>query len=424
MRNIFSKELQQEVWYTIKTNKRRTFFTSLGVFAGMFFFTLLTGLGNGIRNGIDETMKGATSDMVLVMPGRTTLPYEGYKANRFITTDYSDYEFLRKRLTTVGTLAATSPWGGMWNNPNVLLNGKALKFTVMGLSDNYYPGIAQNIVVDGRNMRPEEIEAGDYICVIGTKVAENFFGKDKIRDAVGKTLTVEGISFKIVGVAKPYSDNINMGFNQDWSVVIPIGIATQGNPTRFTLIYYTPKPGLDKKAAEKEILPLLFKRHKINPKDNKVFSTFGMDTFLSIFEMIEKIINVLIWVIGLGTLFSGVISVSNILLVTVRERQREIGVRRAIGAKPGDIRLQFMMEAVFIILIAGMAGLVFGLLIVLGIGAATEGTSVGAFLIRPYPSAGILIFSLIVMALSGVLAGLLPVYKALQIKAIDAIRDE
>lgn len=424
MRNIFSKELRQEVWYTIKTNKRRTFFTSLGVFAGMFFFTLLTGLGNGIGNSIDETMKGASSDMVLVMPGRTTLPYEGYKANRFITTDYSDYEFLRKRLTTVGSLAATSTWGGTWNNPNILLNGKSLKFTVMGITDNYYPDMAQNIVVHGRNMRPEEIEAGDYICVIGTKVAESFFGKDRIRDAVGKTLTVEGISLKIVGVAKSYSDNVNFGFSQEWSVLVPIGIATQGNPTRFTLIYYTPKQGLDKKAAEEEVLPLLFKRHKINPKDDKVFSTFGMETFLAIFEMIEKIINVLIWVIGLGTLFSGVISVSNILLVTVRERQREIGVRRAIGAKPRDIRLQFMLEAVFIILMAGMAGLVFGLLFVLGIGAATEGTSAAAFLIRPYPSSGILVFSLIVMGISGVLAGLLPVYKALQIKAIDAIRDE
>ncbi|MCI6278504.1 MAG: ABC transporter permease [Bacteroidales bacterium] len=424
MRNIFSKELRQEVWYTIKTNKRRTFFTSLGVFAGMFFFTLLTGLGNGIRNSIDSTIEGVSSDMMLVMPGRTTLPYEGFKANRDILTDYSDYEFLSKRVSTVGTIAATSPWGGMWDSPNIRLNGKALAFTVMGLSSNFYPDIAQNIVVYGRNMRSEEIAAGDYICVIGTKVAENFFGKDKIRDAVGKVLTVDGISFKVVGVAKPYSDDVTFGFNQDWSVVVPISIATQGNPTRFTLIYYTPKPGLDKKAAEEEILPLLFKRHKINPKDDKVFSTFGMDTFLSIFEMIEKIINVLIWVIGLGTLFSGVISVSNILLVTVRERQREIGVRRAIGAKPGDIRLQFMLEAVFIILLAGMAGLVFGLLVVLGIGTVTEGTSVGDFLIRPYPSARILVFSLVVMGLSGVLAGLLPVYKALQIKAIDAIRDE
>ena len=425
MRNIFSKELRQEVWYTIKKNKRRTLFTSLGVFAGMFFFTLLTGLGNGIRNGINGTMEGVASDMFLIMPGRTTLPYEGYKANRFITTDYSDYEFLRHRVTTTREFAATASWGGMFSSPAVKLNGKSQNWTVMGLSDNYFPYMAQNIIVHGRNMRPEEINNGDHICLIGDRMAEEYYGADKISDAVGQMLTVDGVPFRIVGVTRPQNDGMNMGFNPSWSVMIPISTATHGDPTTFTLLYYSPKPGLDKKAAEEEILPLLFQRHNIDPRDDKVFSTFGMETFLAIFDSIERIINVLIWVIGLGTLFSGVISVSNILLVTVRERQREIGVRRAIGAKPRDIRLQFMLEAVFIIFLAGMAGLVIGLLICLGIGTVVENIpQVATFFNRPYPSTQVLIFSLAIMALSGVLAGLLPVYKALQIKAIDAIRDE
>lgn len=424
MRNIFSKELQQEVWYTIKTNKRRTLFTSLGVFAGMFFFTLLTGLGNGIRNGIGHIMDGVSSDLVLVMPGRTTFPYKGFKANRFIETDYSDFVYLRKRLTTVREVAGATPWGGLFGSNLVVLNGKAHNYTVMGISDNYFPDMVQNIVVYGRNMSADEINNGDRVCLIGDKMAETYFAERNISEAVGKYLTIDGIPFRIVGINKPYSDNINMGFNPSWSVILPMVVATQGNPNKSTLIYYSPKPGLDKKAAEKEILPLLYQRHHIDPADDKVFSTFGMETFLAIFGMIERIINVLIWVIGLGTLFSGVISVSNILLVTVRERQREIGVRRAIGAKPADIRRQFMLEAVFIIALSGMAGLIFGLFLLLGIGAVTEQTMVGQFLDRPYPSGGVLLFSLIVMGLSGVLAGLLPVYKALQIKAIDAIRDE
>ena len=425
MRNIFSKELRQEVWYTIKTNKRRTLFTSLGVFAGMFFFTLLTGLGNGIQNGINSTMDGVASDMFLVMPGRTTLPYKGFKANRFILTDYSDYEYLRKRLTTVRELAATASWGGMFSSPNIKINGKSRSYTVMGLSDNYFPDMARNIILHGRNMTPEEINRGDHICLVGDAMIENFYDKDKIADAVGEILIVDGTPFRIVGITKPYNDGMNMGFNPSWAVMMPIKTAIHGNPTTFTLLYYSPKPGLDKRAAEEEILPLLYQRHNIAPEDDKVFSTFGMETFLAIFDSIERIINVLIWVIGLGTLFSGVISVSNILLVTVRERQREIGVRRAIGAKPGDIRRQFMLEAVFIILLAGTAGLVFGLLIDLGIGAVVEQIPQAAgFFNRPYPSFEILIFSLFIMGLSGILAGLLPVYKALQIKAIDAIRDE
>lgn len=423
MRNIFSKELRQEVWYTIKTNKRRTFFTSLGVFAGMFFFTLLTGLGNGIRHGIDHAMEGISYDISLVMPGRTTHPYKGYKANRLIETTYEDYVYLRERLTTVSALEGASPWSGNWSDPQVILNGKSLGVNAMGISPHYFPDFVKNIVHYGRNLREDEIARGELVCVIGIEKAADFFGRGKESEAVGKILTIEGTPFRILGVIEAYSDNIALGFNVSYAVIMPLQAATHGKPKTFTILYYTPKWGIDKKEAEREILSILYRRHNIDPRDDKVFSIFGMDTFLNIFSMIERIINVLIWVIGLGTLFSGVISVSNILLVTVRERQREIGVRRAIGAKPDDIRTQFMMEAMFIILLAGMAGLVFGLLILLGVGSVLEATN-NEMILQPYPSTGILIFSLIVMVLSGILAGLLPVYKALQIKAIDAIRDE
>ena len=138
-----------------------------------------------------------------------------------------------------------------------------------------------------------------------------------------------------------------------------------------------------------------------------------------------NLLNALVWIIGLGTLLTGVISVSNILLVTVKERQREIGVRRALGAKPIDIVIQFMLESMAMILVAGLLGLLVGLLLLLGIGALAEsGGKLSDFFLRPYPTPGILLFSLIIMILAGAFAGLLPVQKALDIKAIDAIRDE
>ena len=138
-----------------------------------------------------------------------------------------------------------------------------------------------------------------------------------------------------------------------------------------------------------------------------------------------NLLNALVWIIGLGTLLTGVISDSNILLVTVKERQREIGVRRALGAKPIDIVIQFMLESMAMILVAGLLGLLVGLLLLLGIGALAEsGGKLSDFILRPYPTPGILLFSLIIMILAGAFAGLLPVQKALGIKAIDAIRDE
>ena len=150
-----------------------------------------------------------------------------------------------------------------------------------------------------------------------------------------------------------------------------------------------------------------------------------VESQLRIFDLMANLLNALVWIIGLGTLLTGVISVSNILLVTVKERQREIGVRRALGAKPIDIVIQFMLESMAMILVAGLLGLLVGLLLLLGIGALAEsGGKLSDFILRPYPTPGILLFSLIIMILSGAFAGLLPVQKALGIKAIDAIRDE
>lgn len=145
---------------------------------------------------------------------------------------------------------------------------------------------------------------------------------------------------------------------------------------------------------------------------------------MKLYEMIEKGLFILIWLAGMGTLISGVIGVSNILLVTVRERQREIGVRRAIGAKPRDITAQFMAESIAIILLSGSAGSLLGMLVTLLIGEIATVTPIGNYVLRPYPTVEILIFSAGLMILAGVLAGLLPVQQALKIKAIDAIRDE
>ena len=177
--------------------------------------------------------------------------------------------------------------------------------------------------------------------------------------------------------------------------------------------------------AEAEIMRVISRNHHVDPRDTNVVQSLSMEVFLKIFDMIINILSILMWVVGLGTLFTGVIGVSNILLVTVRERQREIGVRRALGARPDDIRTQFMLEALLIILLAGLAGLFAGLLVTLGVGAVSDNSKeISGYILRPYPQPWMLLFSFVVMVISGVLAGLLPVYKALQIKAIEAIRDE
>lgn len=423
--NIFNSEQRAELWYTIKSNKRRSIVTSLGVFAGMFFFTVLISIGSGIGNSAYETLDGVSSNSIFFMTGRTTLPYQGYKANRQITTTYRDYLNISnqtKTLSTVSGFAWFNESDSDFGNIEVRANTKSRKETVVGVHYAYYTEIAKVVAVHGRTLNHQEVENNSLVCMVGEKVADHFY--DNASDMIGTYVEIGGIAFRVIGVIKPYTDNINMGFNAKNSIMIPMGLAVKSNYDKATFILGVPKSGFTVEDTQNDVFEIIARRQHIHPQDTGVVMPMSMEVFTNIFKMIGTGIQVLIWVVGMGTLITGVIGVSNILLVTVRERQREIGVRRAIGAKPNDIRGQFMAEAMVIIILAGSIGVILGLLVAVGIGNIAEHTQLGNYISRPYPSMGILLLSVLIMVISGVLAGLLPVYKALQVKAIDAIRDE
>lgn len=420
---IISTELQQEIWYTIRNNKRRTMVTALGVFTGMFFFIVLTGLGEGIRNAITNAVEGSSSEQLSIFTGRTTLPYQGYKANRKIPITYKDYLDIDMHKENLRLVSAIAGWGGGFNNVRITSNGKSKSVFVAGMVSTFSQTNTQ-IVVYGRDLKPDELDRGDPVCVVGYETAKDLYN-NKPENAVGNYLSVGGIAFRIVGIIKPFSDSFKMGIDLNYIVQVPISYAINSDPSTDVFLNVIPKKGVTDDMAEEEIFRTISRNHHVDPRDKNVVNSISMEVFLNIFDMIINVISILMWVVGLGTLFTGVIGVSNILLVTVRERQREIGVRRALGARPDDIRNQFMLEALLIILLAGMAGLISGLAVTLAVGAISESVpGMTGYMLRPYPQPWMLLFSMIVMAICGVLAGLLPVYKALQVKAIEAIRDE
>ncbi len=425
MSKLFSTELWSEVFYSLRRNRRRTLVTSLGVFFGMFFFVLLDGLGTGIGNSINEGFSTLSKRLVVVFGSRTTKPYQGYKANRNIELTYRDYLWMSdhaKSLEKTGCFLGFNK-ENMWMDSQITANGKSAKDFVAGVTPEYPYDIRPVIVTYGRYMTREEIKRGDPVCVMGLRTTENFF--DKPEDAVGKYLSVGGIAFRIVGVIEGMSDNFNVGYSPKWCVEVPIDFAVGGDLDRQVMISGLLKEGSTTDDLRSELSGYIARAHHVDPTDTGALGMVDVESQLRIFDLMANLLNALVWIIGLGTLLTGVISVSNILLVTVKERQREIGVRRALGAKPIDIVIQFMLESMAMILVAGLLGLLVGLLLLLGIGALAESSSqIGEYLLRPYPTPGILLFSLVIMILAGAFAGLLPVQKALDIKAIDAIRDE
>ncbi|MDO5017049.1 MAG: ABC transporter permease [Porphyromonas sp.] len=421
---IFNKELWTELLYTLKRNKKRTIVTSLGVFAGMFFFTVLIGLSEGLGHSAFSMLEGITNNVIYFIPGRTTKPYQGYKANRELTTTYRDYQNVVRQNKLLKEVAASTLYGvdGIWGTTSVQANNKSRQVSVWGVTPNYFDVAERMIPLYGRSMTRKEIAQGEMLCMVGLEMAKRFY--DRPEEMLGTYITVNGVAFRTIGIVKPFSDNFSVGNMGNEGIMIPISVAVGNNYDKSVTIMGVPKTGVTETEAKNDFFQIIAKRQHVDPTDTGAVITMSMSLFTNIFSMIGRGITVLVWIVGMGTLITGVISVSNILLVTVRERQREIGVRRAIGAKPSDIRKQFMAESIFIIMVAGVLGTLLGLLGSLVIGVIAENTDLGSYIDRPYPSVGLLLLSVVIMVVSGVLAGLLPVYKALQVKAIDAIRDE
>lgn len=423
MIHFLDKERQTEIWYTIRTNKRRSVMTSMGVFFGMFIFTVLLSIGIGMENGMNRQIESVSSNLTAYMLSTTTRPYQGYKNNRRLETTYDDYLQIKKQSKTLSNVVCSMIWenqNGGWMS-TINSTQKKGRGYMMGVSTGY---LEQNrpALIAGRLLSDRDIVDKKNVCVIGMNVLKSLF--DSPEDALGKHIFVSGMSFQVIGVTGEANMQV-FGPNSAYSAYIPLPFVANDNPEANVLLLGTPKQDISEEEVKEELFSYFSRKYHIHPEDKDVLISAGMRIIFGLFGMITGGIKILVWLIGMGTLITGIISVSNILLVTVRERQREIGVRRALGAKPRDIFEQFILESVFIISLAGFTGLFLGLLVALGIGSVVENINgIREFIVSPYPQLHILIISILIVLVSGILAGLLPVYKALEVKAIDAIRDE
>lgn len=398
--------------------------TSLGVFFGLFFFIILLSIGIGLKNGLDQQLNNISSNFVGFDVRPTTLPYQGYKTNRRISFRYSDYEALynqSKTLENISCISFMSNSDSFYSTIDVKYSTGKINSSVMGISKNYTK--LNNLKVSkGRPLSNNDIENNLNVCVVGIDIIKPLFKNPDT--ALGELIDINGIMFKIVGIITE-NTGITLGANPTQTIIVPLHYTIYKDPNKQILFCGDLKQGVSLEEANEEVFSYLSRKYTIHPKDKDIVISIGTSTMFGFINMITNGINILVWLIGMGTLVTGIISVSNILIVTVRERQREIGVRRALGAKPKDIFKQFILESIFMISLAGFGGLTLGLLVTLGIGNIIENSAKLSYMIvRPYVPSSIIFISITIILVSGVLAGLLPVYKALEVKAIDAIRDE
>ena len=422
---MFDRDRWQEIFHTLKQNKLRTFMTAFGVFWGIFMLIIMLGSGAGLENGVSSGMGDFATNSVFMWPQRTTMPYKGFPRGRNFDFKNDDIQALRDNIPEIKYLAPKiQGWSSGDGSNNTIRNNKTGAFSILG----EYPewnNIDPMQLLEGRFINDYDIEDKRKVAVIGTRVKEVLFDPDE--DPLGEYIQIQGVYFQVVGVFKPLNTNISFGGEKEQSIYIPFTTLqkTYNYGDHVSWFSITSQDNVSASVVEEKALKLMASRHNIHPEDKEAFGHFNLEEEFKQMNGLFTGISGLIWIVGIGTLIAGVIGISNIMLVIVKERTKEIGIQRALGATPLNIMSQIIVESVFLTSIAGYFGLAMGVALVEGINyALVKFGSENEMFQRPEVDFNIAITALIILIFSGALAGLIPARRAIRIKAIDAIRNE
>lgn len=418
---MFDIDNWQEIWATISRNKLRSFLTCIGVSWGIFMLIILIGIGYSFEGGIMKNVNGFASNSCFFWTDVTSEPYKGFRKGRFWSMNRKDVTLIREKAQSVEYISPVL--FGDSGDKNVVREQKTGSYGTRGIYPDHFK-IEQQHVIEGRLFNEIDINESRKVCVIGKQVYETLFQPGE--NPKGQYIRVNGIYFQVIGVIRPKS-KMSIGGDVESTVFIPFTTMqqafNQGDKVYFMAC--TAKHGYPASMVQEEVTNIIKTAHDISPTDEKAVGSFNIEKQFQIFNNLFTGIDILIWFVGIGALLSGIIGISNIMLVTVKERTREIGVRRALGAKPITIVKQILSESFVLTTIAGFFGFFAGIVLIEIISyIMSQNISEDVFLIPPLVSFWTAISALIVLIISGVLSGLMPAMRALRIKAIDAIREE
>jgi putative ABC transport system permease protein len=422
--SIVDYDKWQEIVIVLKKNKLRTFFTAFGVFWGVFLLVVMMGSGNGLRNSALDGFGNMATNSFFMWSQRTTMPYQGFQRGRYYNFKNDDTEAIRQNVPEVDKVAPRLQAGGYRGSSNNIIRGdRTGSFSVVGDTPEVWDIMPLN-VSDGRLLNIMDLEEMRKVIVIGDRVYQEMFKKDE--NPIGEYLRIQGVYFKVVGVVKSKQKGFQAEEDEK-TIHMPLSTLQQTYNLGDIVGWYsiTAKKGIPASEVEQKTKDYLKTRHHIHPEDNRAIGSWNMENEYNKFSNLFMGITILVWIVGSGTLFAGVVGVSNIMLIVVKERTKEIGIQRAIGAPPSAIMSQIIIESVFLTTLAGYIGLVVGvgLLELVNYFMVHSGVESDMFH-NPEIDFNMAMLSLGILVLSGILAGLIPARRAISIKPIDALRDE
>ena len=406
----------REILDTLTRNKTRSLLTGFGVFWGVFMLVALIGGGAGLKELLSNNFAGFATNSAIVFAQPTTKPCDGFRKGREWNMEYKDVERLRAQ---VPELDVVSPVISMWQR-TVVFGDKKTTASVKGLLPEY-ARVEEPSLYYGRYLNQMDMAQRRKVCVLGKKVYKSLFPGGG--DPCGQLVRIDSMYFNVVGVDYS-SGNMSINGSAEESVVVPLTLMQQAYNmgSEVHLICVTGKPGVTMSRITQHIRGVIARAHHVDPMDEKAVSVFNTEVMFGMVDSLFKGVNFLIWLVGIGTLLAGAIGVSNIMMVTVRERTTEIGSRRAIGATPRMILSQIVSESIVLTAVAGMSGILLAVIILqmLEVGNTTDGIASAHFQVGFWTALG----AVALLSLLGVLAGLAPAARAMSIKPVDAMRDE
>ena len=421
---MFDLDRWNEIWHVLAKNKVRSLLTAFGVFWGIFMLIVMSGASNGLRNGIVEGVAKFATNSAFIWTDRTSEPFKGFKRGRYWNMNSDDLEYIRTHVPEMEYLTPKN--FGRFNDAANVIRGKVTgSYNVKGDYPEYVK-IDPYTILNGRWINEMDIRDKRKVCVIGEKVYETMFNANE--NPLGEYLKISGVYYQVVGVIRPET-RVNINGRAEESIFLPFTTMQQtynmGNQVHF--LAFTAKPGIPVSVVEEKIKSIIKKRHYIAETDQQAVRSVNIEKQFQQMNGLFIGIGILTWIVGIGTLMAGVIGVSNIMLVIVRERTKEIGVQRALGAKPWTIISQIMLESVVLTTVAGYIGLSLGVGLLELVSKVLESNSQGGnevFFRNPEVNINIALAALSVLVFAGLFAGSIPAKRALSIKPIEALREE
>lgn len=422
MRFLFDLDHWQEIKATLLRNRLRTLLTAFGVFWGIFLLMVMLGSGAGLRNGVMQGFASSATNSFFIWTQRTQKPFAGMPAGRRLQLTNADVVAIRDKVKEAELVAPRNQLGGFGGGNNVTRGRRAGAFSVMG----DYPDIRriQSLGLEsGRFLNPLDVEELRKVAVIGTRVREVLFARGEA--PVGESIVIGGVYFQVVGVFKS-SQSGEDAVRDAQTIFVPFTTFQRafnfGDKVGWLAVIS--RSDVPASVAEENVLSLLRSRHKVAPDDLRAFGHFNLEEEFDKVRGLFQGIRVLVWLVGIGTLAAGVIGVSNIMLIIVKERTKEIGIRRAVGARPSAVVGQIVSEAVILTSCAGYLGLVAGIALMALVGHLLPPSDGGSMFVNPDVGVGEALKALAVLIAAGVLAGLAPAQRALAVSPTVALRSE